>query len=364
MESLSLETDQLDVFVSQTVSDPQWDDFLRQSPCGHYQQSSLWAEFKASENWHHHRIVLAGGSGVVGGFQILWRAKGPFRIGYVSKGPVARPSASSLTPILFKLLADASRRLGLHALIVQLPDESPDTAGEQPGFIRSNPMGVIEATYLIDLQSDVETLRANMSASLRRNLRKAKKGAAILRTGSAVDLPLFFDLMTATCARQKTTPNPGSLASIRRLWDIFSPSGSIRLTLAECEGQVPAAKLSLCFGDRMTVWKKGWNGSFPEFHPNELLEDEALEWGHNHKYRICDFCSFSPSDAERILLGTSSECLQLSSRDEYHLRFGGRPKLLPRAHALLTNPLLHWGYRLTYLPWERHKERQLLAKRA
>lgn len=351
-------------WLSPEPDDTAWDDFLRSTPLGQYQQSSLWAAFKAGEGWQYHRVVVTSDAGIVGGFQILWRSKGPARIGYLSKGPVAHPETPTLLNALTRLITFSTRHLSLHALIVQLPDEtSADIAALAPqtGFICSNPMNVIEATYLIDLQQDIETLRARMSASLRRNLRKAKKRTAILRTGGPADLPRFFDLMTATCARQQTEPNPGSLSSVRRLWGIFSPSNSIRLTLAECEGQVPAAKLSLCFGDRLTVWKKGWNGGFSDWHPNELLEDEALEWGSHHHYRICDFCSFNPQAATNIQQGASPDSLTLSSRDEYHLRFGGRPMLLPRALVLLPNPLLRWGYQAIWLPRERRKTGHIVA---
>lgn len=338
-------------WLSPQIDDPAWDDFLRSTPLGQYQQSSLWAEFKAGEGWQHHRVVATDGSAaIVGGFQILWRQKGPVRIGYLSKGPVALATVPHLADALVRLLLTSTRGLCLSALIVQPPDE--DRIFTNPcltaGFLTSNPMRVIEATYLIDLQPDMETLRQRMSASLRRNLRKAKKRPSTLRTGGREDLGIFYDLMAATCQRQKTSPNPGSVDAIRRLWDIFSKTNSVRLTLVECEGQIPAAKLSLCFGNRLTVWKKGWNGGFSDWHPNELLEDDALEWGRSNGYQVCDFCSFSTRDAEAVVSGKSAEDLQLSSRDEYHLRFGGLPKLLPRALLFIPNRWSRWLYRHSF----------------
>lgn len=356
--SLPIATGNLKVWHSPMTADPVWDDFLRRTPSGQFQQSSLWAEFKATDGWHHHRVILTHESGIVGGFQILWKKKTGIRIGYVSKGPVAHPETSDSMRALAHLLAETADRLRLIALIMQAPDES----GTDPspflefGFQTSNPMHVVEATYLVDLNHDIETLRSRMSPSLRRNLRKAKKQPTKIRQGAENELGIFYSLMASTCLRQKTAPNPPSENAVRHLWGIFSRWNLIRLTLAECTGQMPAAKLSICFGDRMTVWKKGWDGSHNLCHPNELLEDESLEWARNQGFRVCDFCSFNRLAAERILAGASASDLHLSSRDEYHLRFGGRPQLLPRAMVLLPNFLLRWLYRHIYVRRERKRK--------
>lgn len=343
---------------SSALRDPGWDEFLRHTPCGQFQQSSHWAEFKAREGWQHHRVVLTREAAIVGGFQILWRKKAGLRIGYVSKGPVAHPESPALGRELARLLAAAARHQGLIALIMQAPDETriaPD-AFLAEGFVASNPMHVVEATYVVELNEEIETLRSRMSASLRRNLRKAKKLPTRIKTGAEPDLGLFFTLMAATCRRQATTPNPSSEGAIRRLWGLLIPDALIRVTLAECDGEVPAAKLSIGFGDRYTVWKKGWNGSHPAAHPNELLEDEALEWARRQGYRVLDFCSFNRRAAERMLAGEAAGQLNLSSRDEYHLRFGGRPQLLPRAMVLLPHFFLRWLYLHTYVRRERKRQ--------
>jgi hypothetical protein len=220
-----------------------------------------------------------------------------------------------------------------------------DSKNAESGFDLSNPTGVIEATYLVDVRPEKEALICRMSPSLRRNIRKAWKQPIIVREGTEADLPRFFELMEATCRRQSTRPNPASLDAVRRLWHAFLPSNSIRLTFAECSGVSPAAKLSLGFGERMTVWKKGWDGSHGECHPNELLEADALVWAHDHGYKFCDFCSFNRSAAARLINGQPKTEVSLSTRDEYHLRFGGYPKLLPRAGLFLPNSILRWGYR-------------------
>lgn len=367
LSAVTVGSARLDVWLSTATEDPAWDDFLRRSPLGQYQQSSLWAEFKTGEGWRHHRVVLTGGDGVAGGFQILWRTKGPLRIGYVSKGPVAHPETPDLQLELARLLASSARRLSLHALIVQLPDETSvdQTAFDRAaGLVGSNPMDVIEATYLVDVGEGMEAVRKRMHRNVRQCVRKAREQGVTVRPGGEADLPRFFELMSATCRRQGTTPNPGSLESLRRLWRLFARIDGVELAFAGRDGRDVAGRMNLIFGNRVTQWKKGWDGSNPTWHPNELLADHALEWAHAHGHRFCDFSAINRLTAEHILAGRPHDERIARSRDMFNLRLGGYPKLLPRARVLLPNTLLRWGYRTFYLPREQRKLRRILAARS
>ena len=338
------------VWRSTELADAVWDDFLRSTPCGQFQQSSLWAQYKAGEGWTHHRIVLTKEERVVGGFQILWKRSRYLRIGYVSKAPVERSPDAPLGALLAEQLVLAARELRLAAMIVQLPDESafPALHYEEKGFLRSNPMGVYEATYLLDLEEDLAILRARMSSSLRRNIRAGKRRGVLVREGTEADLGRFFALMATACRRLNTPPNPPSVEALTRLWRIFAPTGSIRVIFAECEGQTVAAKLNLHFGARLVIWKKGWDGTHGDWHPNEVLEDATFEWGREVGFAFCDFGSFGRAAAEYFADGRTAPEELISSVDAYHLRFSGRPKILPPALVYLPNPALRWCYRNLY----------------
>jgi hypothetical protein len=349
------------VWRSHALMDAAWDDFLRTTPCGQFQQASAWADYKAGEGWHHHRMILTSGDAIVGGFQLLWRATRLGRIGYVSKGPVACPEAVDRIRLLEVLLEDVAAELGLRAVIVQLPDESRADAVQALGrdLIRDNPMGVIEATYVVDVRRNKEELFARMGRILRQNVRTAMKQAAMtIRVGDEQDLPRFFELMEATCVRQSTKPNPPSLDAVRRLWRAFSGTNEVRLTFADCAGATPAATLSILFGDRMSVWKKGWDGSRSDWHPTKLLEWDAIEWAHDHGYRVCDFGSFNRVAATKIIGGQPASALDLTSRDAFRIRFGGVPQLLPAAHILVPNVFYRWLYRNAFTRLARLRARQ------
>jgi len=354
-------------WISEAGTDPEWDAFLQRAHCGQYQQSSRWAAYKASEGWRQQRVIATCEDRIVGGVQILWKPVRLGRIGYVSKGPVVEPEDSVTMQFMLRATQLAAKSFRLTALVVQLPDETttPNTSLDQMGFVRANPMQVIENTYLMDVRDPPEILLSRMSTSMRRNIRSGRRRNTRIRVGTRDDIALFFDLMAKTCARQQTRPNPPSAEAVRHLWDAFAPIGAIRMTFIECGEAVPAAKLSLVFGDRLTLWKKGWDGTASDHHPNELLEMDSFEWAHSRGLRYCDFCSLGPETTERIVSGQPIIRERLSSRDEYHLRFSGIAKPLSPAHLYIPNRVLRWGFRNIYLPAERRRrERRLLRRNA
>ena len=352
------------VWLSPALNDPCWDDFLRRTSHGQYQQSSLWAEFKAEDGWEHHRVVVTDSREIIGGYQLLWKKKGPVRIGYVSKGPVTLADFLSLRTALLSLLANSAHELDLSALISQSPDEcrnEEESAAQELGFFRSNPMDVIEATYLVNVREELRTIRQRMNRNMRKCVRKAVEQGMVVRQGTEVDLPLFFDLMTATCRRQKSKPNPPDLGALQRLWRVFARHDLVEITFAGGKGKEIAGLMSIIFGDRVTLWKKGWDGSNPNWHPNELLIDHAFERAHGRGYSICDFSAISRPAAVHILSGASLDASMARSQDMFKLRMGGYPRLLPRARLYVTNPILRWGYVNTYGRFEKFREHRLLT---
>jgi hypothetical protein len=108
----------------------------------------------------------------------------------------------------------------------------------------------------------------------------------------------------------------------------------------------------------VTQWKKGWDGTHSEWHPNERLADHALEWAQAHGHRLCDFSAISRRTAEHILSDQPTDSSIARSRDMFNLRLGGYPQLLPLARIYLPNPLLRLAYRHTYRRLELRKERR------
>ena len=167
-----------------------------------------------------------------------------------------------------------------------------------------------------------------------------------VREGREEDIPTFFQLMEATCRRQQVTPNPPTGEAMLKLWRSLSVAGYSRLVIAEDRGKPLAAIFTICFGDRMTIFKTGWNGQRREVHPNVLVVCEALRWACANGFQVADFAGLDRSLAETILAGSKISQEQNNSRDSFKLGFGGRPQLLPEVRLLVPNAALRSSVRL------------------
>lgn len=332
--------------LSAEASDPRWDGFLRATPLGQFQQSSLWAQAKQSDTWKCLRVVLDQENRIVGGFQILWRRSRFGRIGYISKGPVLPGEHSDTLAFALDVLGDTVQSLQLRALVVQPPDLSRELAPTlaRRGFAPNHLTQVISASCWVPLAGRSNQFERQISRSRLLQVRQAVRRGVTIWEGKDADAPRFFELMASTCARQGVHPNPSSSQALRRLAGLFQATGECRLSFADCEGETVACLLDLKFGDRVTTWKKGWNGTRADRHPNALLAYESLRWAHGRGCSFLDFAGMDRHFAECLLARRPLTEAQKKDRDGFNLSFGAEPRLLPRALIWWRHPLLRLIY--------------------
>jgi hypothetical protein len=316
--------------ISETLVDPGWDEYLLAHSCGQFQQSTLWAKVKAAEGWSVARIELRQAGRLAGGAQILYRRSRLGRFGYVAKGPVVS-DASGMRQMLDQVGA-VVRKLGLKAVVIQGPDFWPGDPSifSEGGGQRECLMGVIDATLAVDLEKPIETLRSEMDRHTRQSVRQASERGITVREGDDRDIELFFELMLESCRRQQTNPNPANAQRLRELWRAFHDGRTdARLTFAVADGKEIAGLFCLVFGNRLSIWKKGWRNVDSRLKPNHLLYAEAIEWGKKRGLKWCDFGSLDRSIAEALSTGRPVPPEHNSGRDTFHISFGGRPFLFP-----------------------------------
>jgi len=348
IETSRIDGNMITAWSSCAVEDGGWDAFLRKVSNGHFQQSSLWSQVKALERWSSSRIVLTLGDTIVGGFQILSRQSRLGRIGYVTKGPVFALEHPDLAEFGIELLRRMAKTYNMVAVIVQPPDNSNIVPhfSDRHQFVPNVVLGMIEATLIIDLSATMEQINQEMSRYTRKQVRQAKQRGISIREGGAGDISTFFQLMLATCKRQgDAKPNPSTESVMKGMWSIFHPHGCARLTIAQCGEEIVSAQWSIPFGERVTLWKKGWSSAHSNRHPNQLLTYEAIEWAQSKGYKLLDFSGLAPSIAAALLRKERLSEQQKASRDAFHLGFGGRPLLLPKAFLLINNPIIRVCYR-------------------
>jgi hypothetical protein len=328
------------------LEDPAWDDFLDRVSSGHFQQSSLWAQVKAIEGWRSIRQWITSGGELVGGFQLLYKPTRFGRIGYVSKGPFLVTDDPHWVDQAFGSVVANVRANGLRALVLQAPDETniPDELYRRSGFVPNHLMQVVTATLIIPVNCSMEEITGRMRRTTMLELKRSEKRGITIREGTEQDLGTFFRLMLETCKRQETAPSPATEVALKAVWDAFCPQKRLRLTIAEYQGEPVAGAVCLCFGDRVTFWKKGWSGAHRDKHPNQRVMFEAIQWAQASGFKKFDCLAMSRSTAASLLRNEPLTDEQKHGRDFFLLGYGGQPTLLPESRIYIRNTLAAYIY--------------------
>lgn len=354
--------------VSNSLDEPEWDRFLQANPLGEFQQTTAWAKFKQASGWNCARTVLKKNQRVVGGFQLLWRRTRLGTIGYVSKGPVSENEDSQAVDALVEHLVLAARSVRLRAMIVQPPSLSRQTAPRLKAhmFAPDRLMDINTASFQVDVSGGKDAIFGGMSRTKRQMVRQAIRREVSVREGNEHDIDGFFQLMLKTSQRQGVPPNPPNKESLHRFWKAFGGDERCHLFLAERNGRMIGGLFCFHFRDTLYGWRKGADPEDLKHHPIELLYYESFLWANNKGFRFVDFCSLDRNMAETIINGVPLSEEQKASRDFFHMGFGGRPVIMPKAYLYFANPLLRGFYQASIknrlvLDWLRKKTKRLEA---
>jgi len=319
-----------------------WDSFLERTPGGHHTQTSVWALAKARQGWKAARVIVAEGSRILGGAQMLIRSL-PLvgAVGYVAKAPVSAPECDGpLDDLVLGELHRLGRANGVRCLVLQPPNEGHALAGRLPsrGFrpiaIQAAPP---TATALLDLSHDLETLLARMHSQTRYNARLGLRRGIVTRPGTAADVPTFCRLLAATAARQGFTPEPE--AYVAELYRLMAARGWLTLFIAEYQGEPVSAALAVSFGDTVYYKRGAWSGREGRHRPNEAMQWEMIQWARREGYRYYDFEGIDPGVAGAVLRGEAPDPAA-HTVSSFKLGFGGEVRLFPGMYAYVYNPLL------------------------
>jgi lipid II:glycine glycyltransferase (peptidoglycan interpeptide bridge formation enzyme) len=353
-------------WLSQEMEDSNWDDFLEATPLGHFQQTSLWARAKGIDGWRPLRMILTLDGQITGGFQILTRHTRFGLIGYVSKGPVVIKEEDALLDFMMELVVSTVKANHLKALILQPPDQSTidDSILTRHQFLPNHLVDVVSATLIVDTACSLDAIMSRMRRTTMLELKQSQKRGIKIREGGEQDIKTFFRLMTTTCRRQQTSPSPATESAMLEIWKAFHPTGRIRLSVAEYETESVAAAVCLCFGERVTFWKKGWSGEHRERHPNQLVMFDAIRWSQSQGYRLFDCAGMNHGTAVNLLSGKPLSETQKKARDFFLLGYGGTPTLLPESKVYISNPALRFMYRSAMrFMWSRALAKHLVGNR-
>lgn len=223
-------------------ADEAWDKHILQFPEATIFQSSAWARHKADFGWRPVRAVAENFAAIQalcknapGGARILWSRGGPLGDAQNFGGAAAA---------LWQGAGGLARYARLASYrIVNEPDAS---AFRQSGWTQSErPLNKAQ-TFFLDLSADEETLRKNLSANWRHNLKRAETRAAISPwenpdASEMESLYLSLEQLKSLPAQHRAD----SLSSlVRRLGD------ALILRRAVVDGRVVALRACAVFGAR------------------------------------------------------------------------------------------------------------------
>ncbi|MEI6289455.1 MAG: peptidoglycan bridge formation glycyltransferase FemA/FemB family protein [Chloroflexota bacterium] len=272
-----------------------WRAYLSEHPDHHLLQSAEWGELKAAFGWDVERLI-SGNTGI----QILFR-KLPlgFTIAYAPK-PIFGSNISILTQAMLQEIDALCRKK--HAIFLKIEpdawddDESIDLA-ENPWQFKSAAYNIQPPrTVVIDLAGSDDEILLRMKQKCRYNIRLAEKKNIIVRSWN--DLEGFFKLMQVTGGRDGFGVH--SLDYYRKAYDLFAPSGSVELLLAEFEGRPLAALMIFACGERSWYLYGASNDQERSRMPAYLLQWHAIKWAQARGCKTYDMWGV-PDESESVL---------------------------------------------------------------
>jgi lipid II:glycine glycyltransferase (peptidoglycan interpeptide bridge formation enzyme) len=315
------------------ADDATWDAFVAGGRPGSYLQLSGWARVKAVNGWTSARI---GSSDVAA--QILVRRPRPlpWAFAYAPRGPVTAdwtPAAvETFTAAIRRDLRDRVGRVSHLRIDPEIErDAGPDEGGALRRALRAagwRPATPIQpnATRIIDLTPDEETLWGDLRKKWRQYVNKARHAGIEVTDADGSALPEFYRVYRETADRAGFLIR--AEAAYRDVWEAFAPTGNARLLFARKPDGTPLATLFLVSaGPRVVEPYGGMTEEGGESRANYLLKWEAIR-----------------SSRERG--ATSYDLWGLATGGIAHFKtgFGGREVQYVGAWDLVLDPLGRQAY--------------------
>jgi lipid II:glycine glycyltransferase (peptidoglycan interpeptide bridge formation enzyme) len=275
--------------ASGAILDPRddgaWDRFVADADPGSYLQLSGWARVKAVNGWSSTR--LTGGDAAPIGAQVLVRRPRPlpWAFAYAPRGPVATSWATTdVASFTEACRADLAADAGRVSHLRIDPEVERDGPLDPDGALRRalrdtgwRPASAIQpnATRIIDLQPDEETLWGDLRKKWRQYVNKARTAGITVSDAEGEALPEFYRIYRETADRAGFLIRTEQ--AYRDVWEAFRPTGNARLLFARRpDGEAVATLFLVRCGPRVVEPYGGMTADGGESRANYLLKWEAI----------------------------------------------------------------------------------------
>lgn len=164
-------------------------------------------------------------------------------------------------------------RTGVNELLAQRSD-----------LIESN----LYVNWSLPLTDRTEDVWSQLRKPVQRQIKKSQKQNVQIRMGEKRDdMFLYYNLHLQTRAKKHGMPVQ-SRKYFTTLWDTFTASGTLRLLLAEYEGNTIAGIIVFASGTTLHYAYGASDEKYLKLAPNNLLFWSAITWGCEHGYKVLD----------------------------------------------------------------------------
>ena len=195
-------------------------------------------------------------------------------------------------------------------------------------------------TIIVDIRGSEEDILARMKQKCRYNIRLAEKKGVTVRTWDDIDG--FHKMIQITGGRDGFGVH--SLAYYHRAYELFHPTGTCELLVAEFESKPLAALMVFAHGRRAWYIYGASNDEERNRMPTYLLQWEAMRWA---KSRGCEeYDLWGAPDEDEAVLEAQFENRSDGLWGVYRFKrgFGGKLKRAAQAMDKVYNPLMYKLY--------------------
>jgi len=270
-----------------------WNDFVANSPNSSILQSYEWGELKSYFGWQPVRIVLENEGQIMAGISILKREVPVIKhsLFYAPRGPIVDLKNKELVGELLDVVEKEAERN--HAVALKI---DPEIAADSPrelanlasfGFVKALKQVQPRATFILNLERDLDDIMKSFEEKTRYNIRLAeKKGVTIKEDASEKGIGIFFDLYKKTATRDNFLVHP--LSYYQKIREVLFPAGLGTVFIAYYENQPIGAVVIFTFGRTATYLYGASASEQRNVMPNHLLHWEVIRWAKERGFKEYD----------------------------------------------------------------------------
>ena len=266
---------------------------MADSPNSSILQSYEWGELKSHFGWKPMRIVLEDESGIIAGISILKREI-PFirhSLFYSPRGPMIDFSRKDLLHDLLDVVEKEADRS--HAISLKIDPEAPEGSGDTVknltslGFEKALKQVQPRATYVVDLNPDLNDIMKGFEEKTRYNIRLAeRKGVSVKEDASENGIKMFNELYHETAVRDKFLVHP--INYYLKIREVLFSSGLGTNFIAYFKEKPVAAVIIFAFGKKIWYMYGASSSESRNVMPNHLLHWEVIRWAKEKGYKEYD----------------------------------------------------------------------------